>query len=84
MHQQWKEGREAVGRVVETYTFLSGRSVPAKVVEEESAVNTGLLDRIRWKDIPTDCFLLNIRQLGITIGSLFWYLICVMSQSTMQ
>lgn len=36
--------------------LLSGRSVPDKVVEKESAVSPGLLDRIRWKDIPIDCF----------------------------
>lgn len=52
-------------------------------MEEESAVNIGLLDRIRWEDIPTD-FLLSIRQPDINIGSLFWYLIFVMSHSTMQ
>lgn len=67
---------------METYILLSRRSVPAEVVEEESAVNTGLLDRIRWEDIPTD-FLLSIRQLGITVGSLFCYLIFVLSHSTM-
>lgn len=36
--------------------LLSARSVSNKAVEEESAVSTGLLDRVRWKDIPTDCF----------------------------
>lgn len=40
------------------------------MVEEESAVNAGLPDGIRWEDIPTD-FLLSIRQLAIPIGSLF-------------
>lgn len=65
-----ERGREAEGRVVETYILLSGRSVLAKVVEEESVVNTGFLDRIRQENIPTD-LLLSIRQLGITAGSLF-------------
>ena len=66
-------GREAEGRVVETYILLSGRLVPDKVVGEESAMNTGLLDRMRWEDIPTHYFLLNIRQVGITIGRSFWF-----------
>lgn len=40
------------------------------MVEEESVVNTGFLDRIRWENIPSD-ILLSVRQLGITVGSLF-------------
>lgn len=78
-HQQWKEGtngimgRKAEGRVVETYVLLSRRSVPDKVVGEDSAMNTGLLDRMRWEDIPKDFFFLYIRQLGITTGRLFWF-----------
>jgi len=44
-----------------------GRNVPGKAVAEEPAVNTGLLDRMRWEDSPMPYFLLNFRQ----IGSLF-------------
>jgi len=73
-------GRGAEGRVVEAYILLSGRSVPDKMMGEESAMNTGLLDRIRWEYIPTHYFLPTIRQLVITIGRLFWFFdFCVIS-----
>lgn len=53
-------GREAEGTAVETYVLLSERSVPGEVVGEQCAKNTGLLDRMRWEDIPI-IFFLNIR-----------------------
>lgn len=78
--ERGKGSRKTSSRSIHT---LIWEECPTKVVEEESAVNTGLLDRVRWEDIPTD-FLLSIRQLGITIDTLFWYLIFVMSHSIIQ
>lgn len=65
-----ERGKESRTKSSRTICTLFWEKCPTKVVEEESAVNAGLPDGIRWDDIPTD-FLLSIRQLAIPIGSLF-------------